>query len=87
MYRRNAGAWRSEDDNTHYDLAVQIMEKSEADFTQIIVNKDFENIIKWVIGVPTTLFIDKNGNIVGEPIIGADVDGYKKFVEDYLNGK
>ena len=31
--------------------------------------------------------IDKNGNIVGEPIIGADVDGYKKFVEDYLNGK
>lgn len=63
------------------------MEKSEADFTQIIVNKDFENIIKWVIGVPTTLFIDKNGNIVGEPIIGADVDGYKKFVEDYLNGK
>ena len=77
----------SEDDNTHYDLAVQIMEKSEADFTQIIINKDFENIIKWVIGVPTTLFIDKNGNIVGEPIIGADVDGYKKFVEDYLNGK
>ncbi len=63
------------------------MEKSEADFTQIIINKDFENIIKWVIGVPTTLFIDKNGNIVGEPIIGADVDGYKKFVEDYLNGK
>ena len=77
----------SEDDNTHYDLAVEIMEKAEADFTQIIINKDFEDIIKGVIGVPTTLFIDKNGTIVGEPIIGADVDGYKKFVEDYLNGK
>ncbi len=77
----------SEDDTTQYNLALEIMEKAEADFTQIMANKDFENIINWVTGVPTTLFVDKNGNIVGEPIIDVDIDGYKKFVEDYLNGK
>lgn len=77
----------NENDSIHYDLAVEIMEKAKADFTQLIVNEDFENIMYWITGVPTTLFVDKNGNIVGKPIIGADVDGYKKFVEDYLNGK
>ena len=77
----------SENDNIHYDLAVKIMEKSKADFTQIIANKDFESVMSWVTGVPTTLFVDKSGKIIGKPIVGADVDGYKKFVEDYLYGK
>ncbi|MCI8806036.1 MAG: TlpA family protein disulfide reductase [Clostridiales bacterium] len=77
----------SENDNIHYDLAVKIMEKSKADFTQIIANKDFESVMSWVTGVPTTLFVDKSGKIIGKPIVGADVDGYKKFVEDYLDGK
>ena len=43
--------------------------------------------MSWVTGVPTTLFVDKSGKIIGKPIVGADVDGYKKFVEDYLDGK
>ncbi len=77
----------NENDTMHYNLAVEIMEKAKADFTQLIVNEDFESIMYWIPGVPTTLFVDKNGNIVGKPIIGADVDGYKKFVENYLNGK
>lgn len=74
-----------DEDTKHQELAVSIVEKANADFTQIIANKDFESIMKWVTGVPTTLFVDKNGNILGEPIIGADVEGYKKFVEAYLN--
>ena len=74
-----------DEDTKHQKLAVSIVEKANADFTQIIANKDFESIMKWVTGVPTTLFVDKNGNILGEPIIGADVEGYKKFVEEYLN--
>lgn len=43
--------------------------------------------MKDVLGVPIPLFIDKDGNIAGDPILGADVDGYKKFVEDYLGGQ
>lgn len=73
-----------DEDTEHHDLAVSIMENADADFTQIIANQDFMDILKGVYGVPTTLFVDKDGNIVGDPIIGADVDGYKTFVEDYL---
>lgn len=54
---------------------------------QIIANNDFSSIMNWVTGVPSTIFVDKEGNITGKPIIGADVSAYKKFVENYLNGK
>lgn len=74
-----------DDDTTHHDLAVSIMEKADADFLQIIANQDFYPIMKWITGVPTTLFVDRDGNIAGSPIVGADVEGYQKFVEDYLN--
>lgn len=36
-------------------------------------------------GVPTTVFIDKNGKVVGEAVVGAKVEEYKQHVEDYLN--
>ena len=74
-----------DDDTEHHDLAVEILEKADADFLQIIANQDFMPIMQYIIGVPTTLFVDKEGNIVGDPIIGASVDEYKQFVEDYLN--
>lgn len=76
-----------EDDTEHHDLAVDITQKASAEFPNLIANADFAPVLKNVIGVPTTLFIDGDGKIVGDPVIGADVDGYKKFVEDYLNGQ
>lgn len=77
----------SDNDETHKELAKTIMEKADAGFTQIIANNDFSSIMNWVTGVPSTIFVDKEGNITGKPIIGADVSAYKKFVENYLNGK
>lgn len=74
-----------DEDTEHHDLAVDITQQAGADFTNLIANADFTPILKDVVGVPTTLFIDGEGNLVGDPVIGADVDGYKKFVEDYLN--
>lgn len=76
-----------EEDTEHRDLAVDITQKAGADFTNLIANADFAPILKDVVGVPTTLFIDGDGNIVGDPIVGADVDGYKAFVEEYLGEK
>lgn len=73
-----------EEDTEHRDLAVDITQKAGADFTNLIANADFAPILKDVVGVPTTLFIDGDGNIVGDPIVGADVEGYKTFVEEYL---
>lgn len=74
-----------EDDTEHRDLAVDITQKAGVDFTNLVANADFAPILRNVVGVPTTLFIDGEGKIVGDPIVGADVDGYKKFVEEYLD--
>jgi len=35
--------------------------------------------------VLTIVFIDKNGKVVGEAVVGAKVEEYKQHVEDYLN--
>lgn len=73
-------------DTEHIKLARQILKEADASFLNIIAGtEDFYDILVSLIGVPTTIFVDKNGNIVGRPIIGANVDGYKKFVEQYLN--
>lgn len=74
-----------DEDTEHRDLAVDITSNAGAEFTQIIANQDFAPVLKDVLGVPTTMFIDKDGNIVGDAILGADVDGYKEFVEEYLS--
>ena len=41
--------------------------------------------INKLAGVPTTVYIDKNGKVVGEAVVGAKVEEYKQHVEDYLN--
>ncbi|MDE5699042.1 MAG: TlpA family protein disulfide reductase [Lachnospiraceae bacterium] len=74
-----------DEDTKHHDLAVTITETAGVKYTNIIANTDFNDILKWVVGVPTTLFVDQNGAIVGEPIVGANVEGYKTFVEEYLD--
>lgn len=38
-----------------------------------------------VSAVPMTYFVDREGNIVGEPIVGADPEGYSAAIDDYLN--
>lgn len=76
-----------DEDTEHHDLAVDITQSAGADFRQIIANQDFAGLLKDVIGVPTTMFIDQDGNFAGDPIIGADVDAYKRFVEEYLDGR
>lgn len=76
-----------EDDQEHKDKAVKIMEKAGADFTNIIPGSEFDSLLSFITGVPTTIFVDKEGNITGKPIAGANVPAYKEFVEDYISGK
>lgn len=68
-----------------YETAKQIVNMTGVKYPNLILTKDFEELVGGVVGVPTTIFVDKDGNIIDEPIVGADVDGYKKFVEEYLN--
>lgn len=66
-------------------LAREIVQEASADFVNLIPDESIASFLDGVIAYPTTFFVDSTGTIVGEPIVGADVDGYKAFVEDYLN--
>ena len=75
----------STDDETQIAVAKQITEKADVGFVNLIGgNGDFDELIGSIVGVPTTIFVDKSGNIVGEIIVGADVDRYKSFVNKYI---
>ena len=73
-----------ETDTKQIETAKTILEKTDADFQNIIPNEDFVPLLSTVVGVPTTYFINSEGKIVGKPIVGAQVSKYKSFVEGYL---
>lgn len=75
----------STDNETQIAAAKQITEKADAGFVNLIGgNGAFNELMASIVGVPTTIFVDKSGNIVGEIIVGADVDRYKSFVNKYV---
>ncbi|GAB6085047.1 TlpA family protein disulfide reductase [Alkaliphilus crotonatoxidans] len=71
------------DGDKNHKLAQNIVTRANADFVQIIANEDLEDLLKNIIGVPTTFFVDKDGYIIGEPIVGADIEEYEKRLEEY----
>lgn len=74
------------EDSEQYALAQQVVEKTGVSFVNLAAAEEFHPIIREIVGVPTTFFVDRNGKFAGSPIVGADVAGYKSFVEGYLNG-
>lgn len=61
------------------ELARKIIKNEKVTYTNIIPDKSLEEgIIKEVSGYPTTFFVDKNGNVIGETIVGGnDYDLFK----------
>jgi thiol-disulfide isomerase/thioredoxin len=65
--------------------AKSILRKANAGFLQIIPCADMEPITATVEAIPTTIFVDSKGNIVGEPIVGArNEKTYRKEIEAAL---
>lgn len=81
-----AGDVASGDDGELHDLAVSILEEAEADFPCLTVSEDLMWVLYSISGVPTTFFVDGEGNIVGNAVLGAYVEEYKSQVEELLNG-
>ncbi len=64
--------------------AKMILSQAGADFINILPNAEIMTYLQNVDAVPTTIFVDAQGNIIGEPVIGASVEEYKKRVEEFL---
>ncbi len=64
--------------------AVKILNDANVSFVNILPDDKLLKYLEGVDAVPTTIFVDADGNIIGEKVVGADVAKYKEQVERYL---
>lgn len=75
----------SDNDSKKIKKAKEIIEKSQVDFTHIQGTKDVYSDLPRVEGFPTTFFFDKEGKVIGEPILGAaSKEDYQSYIDFYL---
>ena len=73
------------DDSNEKELALQIIKDSGVEFPNVIASGGILTYLTSVQFVPTTILVDSEGTIIGEPIVGARLEDYKKAVEDYVS--
>lgn len=79
------------DGGSETELANEILSANGAEFVAIIPDSQIEaNLISGLQYFPTTIFVDSNGNIVGDKLEGAPsydvVETYEYYIEEALNG-
>ena len=64
--------------------ALKITKKAGADFVNIVPDEQLLKFMEGVEAVPTTIFVNSKGEVVGKAVIGADVGAYKDELEKLL---
>jgi len=72
-------------DDPGAEAARMICKATGADYPNWVLSKDLQGLFGSVQFTPTTVFVNRRGELVGQPIIGANVAGYQRFVEEYLS--
>lgn len=72
------------DSDSTFGTAQKIISKSGVAYTNILMSESLQMPTSGITGVPTTLFFDRNGNQICEPIVGAYVERYKDIVNEFL---
>lgn len=69
-----------------FDKAVEIMDSSNAAYTVLLPDKAmFSATLKSVVSLPTTVFVDKEGAIVGKAVVGAKTkEKWRTEINKYL---
>lgn len=65
--------------------AEKILSKSKAAFVNLMKNDSLLPLTDSMIGTPTTYFLDRNGDIYADPVMGANIDLYKQVVDSFLH--
>ena len=65
--------------------AQSILRQADADFLNLVPSPGLDKYLQKVDAVPTTIFVDNSGHLIGEPVVGADVEGYRAAVKAYLH--
>jgi len=71
------------DDSLRSD-AEEIVSRTGVKYTNVQGWDGFEELLPEG-AVPTTYFVDSSGRILGDHILGADIEGYRKALDKYLS--
>ena len=63
--------------------AKEIMNSKNILYTNIIMTDEMDRVLRISV-VPTTFFVDRNGQIVGDKIYGAYIDQYRDVLDELL---
>ena len=66
------------------DNAKHIEEQTGVKYTNLTVSDSLASFTKQFYAVPSTIFVDKDGNIIGERVLGANIDSYVKNLQKVL---
>ena len=67
------------------EKANEILRKAKADFPQLIPSSEMNAVLSGINAIPTTIFVDANGHIVGNPIVGSrSEEKYRTEIEKAL---
>jgi thiol-disulfide isomerase/thioredoxin len=73
------------DDEESLDEARDIVKTAKADFLQILPVAEMGSFLKNVTAIPTTIFVDSRGGIVGKPLVGTRSEAaYREAAEAAL---
>jgi len=71
-------------DKKTINKAKKITAEANVKFVNIIPDEEIMTYLERVEAVPTTIFVNSEGKIIGETVVGADVDKYKALLKRYL---
>lgn len=74
-----------DDDEEDIQEAKRLLQAAGADYPSVRCPSNFEDLF-FVVGYPTTFFVDREGNVVGSPIQGAYVEKYEPAIRSILAG-
>ena len=64
--------------------ALEITREANVDFVNIVPDEQLMNFMERVEAIPTTIFVNSRGEVVGKAVIGANVGAYKDELEKLL---
>ena len=71
---------------TQVEVAKEAVEATGADYLHLLPSEDLIGLLLWqVTSVPTTIFVDSEGNMVGMGYLGSrDADSWREIIEEKL---
>lgn len=64
--------------------AKSIVSKAGTNYPCLLLNDSLTDYLSQFMYVPTTLFVDSEGNQIGEPVVGADFNAYTAHLQKVI---